>query len=294
MGKSLGGQAPYGYEWKDKKIVINEKEATIRKLLYDLFLEHKRRKTVATILNKMGYRTRNKSRFSDTTVTRLLEDPIAKGLRRVNYTESTGDNKHWIYKNKEEWIFQEVPAIISEEKWEKVNSIITELSKTHKKPLNKKINIFTGFLLCSCGNRMFAISGPHYKCCKCQNKIPKTDIEEIFHQQLTNYIISNDKLDDYINASKSIIIEKENQLKILQKEAQQIQSKMDNLLDLHLRGEIPTDGFKHHHNPLYEQLKQIEAQTPIIEGEILAMKQKLSMTNGKPSQKMKREILLNL
>ncbi len=115
LGKFLGGQAPYGNDWKDKKLVITKEVATVRRLMYDLFLEHKRKKTVATMLNKMGYRTRNGSGFSDNTVTRLLEDPLAKGLRRVNYTESMGMNKQWKLKNKEEWIFQEAPAIISEE-----------------------------------------------------------------------------------------------------------------------------------------------------------------------------------
>ena len=279
LGKPLGGQAPYGYEWRDKKLVINEKEATIRKQMYDLYIEHKRKKTVATILNKRGYRTRNKSTFSDTTITRLLEDPTAKGLRRANYTESTGDGKHWTMKNKEEWVFQEVPAIISEEIWEKVNSIISEQSKSRKKPLNRKTHLFTGYLICSCGNKMYIHNSPKYKCNKCRNKILQEDMEEIFHQQLTDYIISNDKLEHYINASKDYITEKENQLKVLQKEAQQIQLKMENLIELHLKREIATDGFKHHHNPLFEQLKQIAAQTPILEGEILALKQ--NAENGK-------------
>lgn len=274
LGKSLGGQAPYGYEWKEKKLVLNEDEATIRRLIYDLFLEHKRRKTVANILNERGYRTRNGSKFSDTTVVRLLEDPIAKGLRRANYTESTGDKKHWILKSKDEWVFNEAPAIITEEKWDKVNSILLTQSKERKQPLNMKTHLFTGFVICSCGIKMYMPSNsPKYTCHNCKNKISQDDLEEIFHQQLTDYIISEENIQHYINASEGYILERENQLKTLQKEAQKIQTKLDNLIELHLSKELATEGFKHHYNPPFEQLQQIQAQIPLIEGEILAIRQ---------------------
>src|SRR6202040_3880728 len=57
MGKSLGGLAPYGYRYNDKTLVVDEKEAPVRKLVYELFLKYKRKKTVANELTKMGYRT---------------------------------------------------------------------------------------------------------------------------------------------------------------------------------------------------------------------------------------------
>jgi site-specific DNA recombinase len=280
LGKSLGGQAPYGYEWIDKKLVINEGEATVRRLIYDLFLQHKRKKTVANILNERGYRTRKNAKFSDTTLKRFLEDPIAKGIRRVNYTKSTGDKKHWQLKNKDEWVFNEAPAIISEETWEKVNTILSEQSKNRKQPLNRKTHLFTGFATCACSSKMYMpSSSPKYICYSCKNKIPQEDLEHIFHEQLTNYVITEENVKHYLQTSDNIITENKKRVSTLKSKAKKIQSKLDNLIELHSIGEIPTEGFKHHHNPLFEQLQQINNQIPIIEGETLALIQ--SQESGK-------------
>ena len=170
--------------------------------------------------------------------------------------------------------FNEDPAIISEEKWEKVNSILTEQSKDRKQPLNKKTHLFTGFVSCSCGIKMYLPSNsPKYTCTNCKNKINQEDLEDIFHQQLTDYIITEENIKHYINASESVISEKEKLLRTLQKEAQKIQSRLDNLIELHLNKELATEGFRNHYNPPFEQLQQIQAQIPLIEGEMLALRQ---------------------
>src|SRR5438128_4637769 len=44
MGKSLGGEAPFGYTWKDKQLIVNSSEAPVRKLVHELFREHRRTK----------------------------------------------------------------------------------------------------------------------------------------------------------------------------------------------------------------------------------------------------------
>ena len=43
-GSPLGGPASFGYEWKDKKLIPHPKEGPVRKLMYELFLKHRRKR----------------------------------------------------------------------------------------------------------------------------------------------------------------------------------------------------------------------------------------------------------
>src|SRR6266849_4520143 len=51
LGKSINGKSPYGYEWKDRKLVIQPEEAAIRRKAYELFLANRRKGNVARVLN---------------------------------------------------------------------------------------------------------------------------------------------------------------------------------------------------------------------------------------------------
>src|SRR6266404_5001529 len=55
LGKSINGSAPYGFEWKDRKLVLKPEEAPIRRKAYELFHEHRRKGKVAKLLNLAGH-----------------------------------------------------------------------------------------------------------------------------------------------------------------------------------------------------------------------------------------------
>jgi site-specific DNA recombinase len=269
LGKSLGGAAPYGYQWVDKKLLPDPKEAPIRKHMYELFLEHKRKRTVARLLNQAGYRMRSSSKFSDTTVRRLLDDPSAKGLRRVNYTQSLGNKKHWKLKPTSDWVYSKIEPIVSEELWNQCKAILEEQEKNRKKPARKAVHLFTGYIFCECENKMYVPSNnPKYTCYKCHNKIGVEDLESIFHEQLKNFFFSSTEITGYLEKADQTIKEKDELLKTLTKEQIKIGNEMDRLISLHAAGELPKEGFGRHYRPLEDQLQQIETQIPELQGEI--------------------------
>ncbi|MDA2935213.1 recombinase family protein [Acidobacteria bacterium AH-259-D05] len=276
LGKPLGGQAPFGYQWNDKKLIPDPHEAPVRKLMYELFLEHRRKKTIARVLNEKGYRTRQGAKFSDTTVDRLLRDPTAKGMRRANYTKSLGDKKHWVLKPKEDWVFTEVKPIVSKELWNQCNAIIEEQRKRRKPPPKKSVHLFVGVAYCVCGTKMYVPSNtPKYVCYKCRNKIPVVDLEGVFQEQLKSFVFSSSEVAKYLDQADQVIKEKTEQLEVLEKEEKKIQGEIDRMFDLYLADEIPKEGFGKKYRPLEERLKQLEEEIPELQGEIDFLKVQL-------------------
>src|SRR5262245_32762726 len=155
LGHPLGGPASFGYIWKDKKLVPHPKEAPVRKLIYDLFLEHGRKKTVVRLLNEAGHRTRKGARFTSKTLTRLLQDPTAKGVHRANYTTRDGSTKRWSTKSEDQWVTTEVEPIVAPDLWEQCNRILDESYRKEHQPAKRPVHVFAGVVDCACGEKMY-------------------------------------------------------------------------------------------------------------------------------------------
>lgn len=273
MGKVMGG-IPYGYQRKGKDgIELHPEESVVRKKMYDLYLQHQRYGTVATILNEEGYRTKRGKKFSDMAIKRLLKDPITKGVRRTRFTK-VGKNGQPEMRDSKEWFFHEAPAIVSEELWQEVNDIIHKYESTKTQPMNKKLKLFTGFLKCECGGKMYVpSSNPKYTCRKCKRKIPTEDIEDIFKSQLKQFLLSKDDVEAYFESSQTGIKDKEREIGIVQDKIEELKTKITKLLELHEQGQIETEHFNEFYNKPNEQLKQLERTIPTLESEIKILKE---------------------
>jgi site-specific DNA recombinase len=268
MGKPLGGQATFGYRWENKELVVDQAEAPVRKLMYELFLKHQRKLTTANALNNLGYRTRNGSLFTKTTVERLLRDSTAKGERRANYTKSLGDNKQWVIKPQSEWVLQPCPAIVTAELWNQCNSILDAQERTVTRPGPKAVYLLSGFVKCSCGKTMYVYQhSKNFACKVCKVRIAVSDIDEIFQTYLKDYL-GNINHAEYLQQSDLQLQEKKVLLESTLRDRSRLSKKMDTLIALRVDGEVTKERFTEQYAPLEAQLSQLDAQLPELEAEI--------------------------
>lgn len=267
LGKPIGGAAPFGYCWRDKRLIPDPEEAPVRVLLYELFAEHHRKKTVARLLNERGYRTRNGSRFSDTTVMRLLRDPTAKGLHRQNYTRTNDRTKSWDLKPEGEWVYTPVEAIVSEELWERCNALI-DAQLSARPAARKSQHLFAGFAFCTCGQKMYVWSNsPKYVCSACRNKIPIADLEAVYREQLSHFLVSPDEIASHAAAASEALSEREALISSRETELRKLASEDDRLYELYLAGALNKEDFGRRHRPLSERRSQIEEELPRLQAE---------------------------
>ena len=269
LGKPLGGAAPFGYRWSGRELVPDLTEAPVRQHLYELFLQLRRKKTVARAMNEAGYRTRNGSQFTDTTVDRLLRDPTAKGVRRANYTKSTGDKKHWVVKPESEWVLTEVEPIVSVDLWQQCNALLDERREKGKRPGKRPVHLFAGVAFCHCGEKMYPPSNtPKYVCRKCRNKIPMADLEGVFQEQLKEFFISPTEIASYLAQADETISAKLELLDSLESERRKLRDEMEKVYRLYVADGISVDGFRQTYGPLEERAKQLTDELPRLQAEV--------------------------
>jgi site-specific DNA recombinase len=269
LGKPLGGAAPYGYQWKDKKLVVHPEEGPIRKLIYELFLELRRKKAVANHLNRAGYRTRKGSKFCGTTVGRLIQDPTGKGLHRTNYTRRTGDDAAWELKPESDWVFTGVEPLVSEELWSQCNQILGATSQPENRLAKRAVHLFAGLVFCGCGTKMYVpANSTKYTCAACRSKIPADDLEGIFFEQLSGFLVSKTEVDAYLRRAVETLEDKQRLLESRKTEGDKVRQESDRTYRLYLENQISAEAFGNFFKPLEERQKQLDEEMPRLQAEI--------------------------
>lgn len=265
LGKSLGGPTPYGYMVQDGKLAINPDEAPIRKLMYELFAQHRRKKRVARLLNEMGYRTRRGTKFSDTSVLHMLRDPISKGSRCVNQT--TRINGKVVIKDESEWVWQEIEPIVSEELWDTCNAILGE-SRAKVKPAKSIAYLLAGYVFCQCGEKMYVPSkGVKYTCKKCRNKIPVEDLDAIFYEQLKDFVFSPEDIKTHLLQADETLADLERLIEANKSEQAKLNEQIEELFHLYHEKQLTSEQFGEKNLPLAHRREALKPELARLEGQ---------------------------
>ena len=267
LGKSLGGAAPFGYMWEENRLLVNPTEGPIRKMMYELFAQQKRMKGVARRLNEAGYRTRKGAKFTDTTVLRLIQDTTAKGLYRSNHTYRNGAGK-LLMKPESEWVFTEVPRLVSDEVWDECNRFLTTRQK-RSRPGPTPVHLFAGILFCGCGQKMYVFArSPKYICSKCRTKIPIIDIEAVFRAELENFFVSKEKIQSHLSAANEALSDKKRQLSAHVQQLEKVRNEMRKVYQLFQADKVSPDGFGKLYRPLEDRERSLASELPSLQGEV--------------------------
>lgn len=271
LGKPLSWRLPYGYErGEGDRIIPHPQEAPVRKLMYELYIQHRRKKRVTRLLNEAGYRTREGHLWSDTSLERLLRDTTAKGLYRANHSKRAGEGRG--LKPPEEWVWTNVEPIVSEETWGQCNRLL-DANHQHQRRGKMPVQLFAGLTHCHCGRKMYVPSNtPKYVCQGCRNKIPVVDLEAVFVEQLKGFFLSPQEVAAHLAQADESIAEKERLLATREGEQEKVDREVKRIYDLYMNEGLSAEGFAKFHRPLEERQKQLGEEIPRLQAEVDVLK----------------------
>jgi len=251
---------------------LHPEEAPIRRQAYELFLEQRRKYTVAQMLNAKGYRTRKGRKWEETQIKDILIDTSAKGVYFFNRAKRVGSWKS-VPKPESEWGRIDCQPIVFEELWQQVNQILEEQAKKWKRPGRLPSQTFSKLAWCTCGGKMYArTDSPKYICRKCNNKITIADLEAVFHDELKAFFADSTKLAGQIVQAEQNLKQKEALIVVHQQAIQKIKEEMKQTHRLYVEGHITPQGFGEFYKPAEERLNQLVAELPKLQAEVDLLK----------------------
>ena len=143
-GHVLGNDKLYGYDKKDCVLTVNEEEAEIIRIIFDLYGNQRLgTRTISKRLMELGYTSREGNAFNTLTIRHILENPKYKGWYCGNKSQSVDyRTKRNVLLDESEWVTYpdpSIPAIVSEELWDRANVLYKrrrEEMKSHSSGLS--------------------------------------------------------------------------------------------------------------------------------------------------------------
>ena len=295
-GHVLGNDKLYGYDKKDCVLTINEEEAKIVRIIFDLYANHRYgTRKISQELLKMGYTSREGNAFNVLTIRHMLENPKYKGWYCGNKTQNIDyRTKKKAVLDQNEWVMYpdpNIPAIVSEELWDRANRLYKErrnemmlkssgASYHNRYPYSTRIiceehgtTFHRQVLTSSKGEKevwMCKVYRQQGKAACSAPQIRSSELDQIMAQIFTQMMKDKDAIIESLitvltNVPKEV--DYDHLLTHVEGEIAATKQKKDRLLDLHIAGAITIEEFKERNDGLNDQLKLQESQLAAIHQE---------------------------
>jgi site-specific DNA recombinase len=131
------------------------------------------------------------------------------------------------------------------------------------------VHLFSGITYCGCGEKMYVPSNsPKYVCWSCRNKIPVTDLEAIFYEQLKNFFLSPADIAEHLKTADQNLAKKEELLNVLRTEQDKVKQEIERVYRLYQESQLSSEGFGRFYKPLEERHRQLEDEIPTAQAEV--------------------------
>ena len=295
-GHVLGNDKLYGYDKKDCVMTINEEEAEIVRIIFDLYANHRLgTRKISQKLFDMGYTSREGNAFNVLTIRHMLENPKYKGWYCGNKTQTLDyRTKKKAFLDESEWIMYPdptIPAIVSEELWDRANALYKErrnemMSHSSGSTYHNRYPYSTKIICEEHGttfHRQVLTSAKGDKevwQCKVYRQkgraacsapqIRSTELDQIMAEIFEEMVKDKNAIVDslvtvLVNVPKEMDYER--MITQVQGGIEATKQKKDRLLDLHIAGAITIAEFKERNDALNDQLKEQESQLAAIRQE---------------------------
>lgn len=271
----LGNSRIFGYKKENKRLVIDETQAPMVRDLFRLYATGDySMKQLEVMFYEQGYRNYNGNKIAHTTMSGIISNPKYKGYyvgNKVRIVDMFTKKQKFL--PPEDWVMfkdetgEIVPALVSEEIWDKANEVLRRRSEDvkNRQGVCNHANLLTGKLFCAhCGAAYYrreskSKDGTVNSKWVCSNKInngaeacPSFPIYENEIKPILFEVFNESRVDvealieSYIEMFKSMEADDEaaKQIEEQQRIIELADRKKNKLLELVTLGTITTANFK--------------------------------------------------
>ena len=300
-GVVLGNSRIFGYKKDGKRLIVDEEQAPMVRDLFRLYATGEySMKQLETLFYQQGYRNYNGNKIAHTTMSGIISNPKYKGYyvgNKVRIVDMFTKKQKFL--PPEEWVMfkdesgELVPALVSEDVWDKANEVLTRRSEDvkNRQGICNHANLLTGKLYCAhCGTAYYrreskSKDGKVNSKWVCSNKInsgkeacPSFPIYEDEIKPILFEVFSETKVDvetllkSYEEMFRSMETDDEadRQMKEQERIIELAEQKKNKLLELVTLGSITPHNFKVLTDSCDKEIEEAKAELLSLEEEMFS------------------------